>query len=443
MAILLQSENHVTYQKELATDPKYSKFLNEILQSFRTEEKSQDTRRDRIRELAKRMEEIKLQFGLVNEINKICTEICQTFRRAKVPEWQIRDIYRAFEKEGYEIFTERVVYGRSLAITGNLPEENTILMNRVKEAFHLLLEEDWHHFTKSQIQDIFDNFDKGTSKYSTICQENGIATITSGNSSHQFYQMSTNNEKYPQKIETPEPGYEWTVLSAEWEALSVDCHLIAVQCANFPPQIKAQAIKIAQGVKAFRQFLMPGMDRKHKRHWGDWIENVQTTIDASINGTATLHPTESNLCDKCVQPDLDQDPHGTWKLKKPIAMKSIELNTEGMIVQGSANLFKRRFMADHNLDFENKDHQDRMSKIIEDGYYWECPKCHGVFGRTIIVSREHTSDMIKPTLNLVKDLINHFPPFISFCKWYAEWRRPILDSQTINLSPKLKERKSG
>lgn len=456
MAILLQSENHVSYQKELATDPQFATLLKEILQSFKNEEREQESRRAKIRDLAKRMEELKMKYGLGIEVNKICSEICQAYRRAKIPESQIRDVYRAFDMEGYHIYTERAVFGKSLAITGNLPEENVIRFSEVKEQFNKLLNEDFRHFTKPQVQEIYDMFEKGYDKYTDICEDNNIPTVSSGNSSHQFYKMQEDNEKYPNKIETPNPGYEWTELSDAWKGLGDDCYEIARQCADFPPQIKSQAHKIAQGVNVFRQFLLPGKDKKHKRSILDWVENVKTTINASINGTATLHPTESNLCAYCSQPDVAQDPTGKNGLRKPVTMKPHELNEpilqnrpdpgneeEVKVHNKAVEAFKMRFMSDHGLDFENEDDKRRISRIIEEDYFWLCPQCKGVSRREIIVSREHTSDMIKPTLNLVTDIINHIPVWVSFCKWYAEWRRPILDSQTINLSPKLKNRKSG
>lgn len=456
VAILLQTENHVSYQKELATDPKYSNLLSEILQSFRTESREQESRRDKIRNLAKRMEELKMKYGLASEVSQICTEICRAYRRAKIPEWQIRDVYRAFEMEGYHIYTERIVFSKSLAITGNLPEENIIRFSEVRTFFSKLLDEDFRHFSRAQVQEIFDLFEKGYDKYTGICEDHDIATVASGNSSHQFYQMQNNNEKFPKKIETNAPTYDWTELSEEWKGLAADCLEIADQCAQFPPQILAQAHKIAQGVRVFRRFLNPGKDRKHKRSVLDWIENIKMTIDKSINGTATNHPTESNLCDTCTQADLAQDPTGQNHIRKPVTMTAHELKepvlevkpdpTKPEEVQSANNAvkaFREKFMKDHNLNPMDPEDVQRVDKIIDDEHFWLCPKCYGVRRRVIIVSREHTSDMIKPTLDLVIDIINHMPVWVSFCKWYADWRRPVLDAQTINLSPKLKNRKSG
>lgn len=165
----------------------------------------------------------------------------------------------------------------------------------------------------------------------------------------------------------------------------------------------------------------PGTDNKHKRSPMDWITTLKSSIDSTIKGTATMHPTESNLCETCNEPDLLQDPTGSMKLKKPVEMGVLKVPKDTKLA----------------------DNKRRMTEILKKGWTWCCPNCNGVKGREIIISREHTSDMIKPTIDLVQKIVNHFPALISYLGWFLDWRRPILDGQTIRLSPKLKSRKSG
>lgn len=183
----------------------------------------------------------------------------------------------------------------------------------------------------------------------------------------------------------------------------------------------------------------PGTDNKHKRSPMDWITTLKSSIDSTVKGTATMHPTESNLCETCNEPDLLQDPTGSMKLKKPVEMGVLKVPKD---------TDADKFMVDHNfpeLDNPMKvaDNKHRMTEILKKGWTWCCPNCNGVKGREIIISREHTSDMIKPTIDLVQKIVNHFPALISYLGWFSDWRRPILDGQTIRLSPKLKSRKSG
>jgi len=447
MATLVHSGNHNGYQKELASDPEASKLIRAISESFEKEEKERVSRREFVRQLAKRMEEIKLKYELAQEVNMICSEICKMFRKAGYDDDDLRFVWRAFDKEGYEKYKREKVFSMSLPIVGNLPEENSLRFNELKHSIKVLLTADPMNLTREQIQDMRQSAEKILDRYDSICIEHKIATVNTSSTSHEFYNMQRANDKYPEKIQTQEPTYQWTELSSSWRHLGDLCYEIAEQCAHFPPQIMSQASKLAKGVNVFCQFIEVGRDKKHKRHWMDWLANLESSVDATINGTATMHPTESNLCYKCTQADLKQDPMGTMGLRKPVEMISMEVQP---------NVDVNQFMAEHHLingldtddngnsyPAPNDKDKEKMQKILKDGFAWVCEKCNGVYGMEIIVSREHTSDMLQPTIDLMRNMVNHFPPFISFCNWYSSWRRPILDAQTINLSPKLKARKSG
>jgi rubrerythrin len=434
----VHNENYVSYTKELVNDVEVGKFEREILDSFKQEIKIGESRRATVRKLAERMESIKNKHGLQNDIGSICTEIVRSFRKAGVNENQLYNIYEAFEKDDYKKYRSEIVYSRNLGIPGNLPEENSILFTEVKKAQKLLLSTDFRKFTTNQIQEIDESSDKIAERWHGVCDENRIATVSTAPTSHEFYNMSRSADQYSQKIETQHPTQNWTELSDAWERISRLGHEIAVECANFPPQIKESAHELALAVHTLGDFIEAGTDKKHKRSPMDWIETLESSIDSTINGTATMHPTESNLCEKCNEPDILQDPQGVMKLSRPVVMK---------VTPVARNINEEKFMQEHKMvkgiDEDNHANIKKIQEIIKKGWCWECPKCHGVKGREIIISREHTSDMIKPTIKLVKDIVNHFPALVGFLKWYSDWRRPMLDAQTINLSPKLRMRKSG
>jgi rubrerythrin len=428
VATTVHSDNHIGYSKELANDTQVTTFLNEILESFKSEAKLHESRRSMIRKLADRMGEIKIRHGLEMEIGTVCTEIVKTFRKAGLTEGQLYNIYETFEKEEYKKYRSEIVYSRNLSIPGNLPEENNMIFNKAKESIKNLLTIDPNKLTMSQIQDLKESSERVDQRIEGICDEKRIPTFSTSPTSHDFYSMNKNADTYSEKIETHKPKYEWTVLSDSIERCSRLLHQLAIEAAEFPPQIHEDAVKYAKGFYTLSEFIEPGTDNKHKRSPMDWIKTLKSSIDSTINGTATMHPTESNLCEKCNKPDESQDPTGAMGLQKPVEMISTEITPD---------MNPEIFANEHRCKIE------RAEELIKKGWCWMCPKCSGIKGREIIISREHTSDMIKPTIDLVGKIVNHFPALIAFLGWYADWRRPILDAQTINLSPKLKMRKSG
>jgi hypothetical protein len=367
---------------------------------------------EELRRLAADMEEIMILKGQKEFINTIFSTIIRAFKDPKLKnrltKGQESYIYDVLVKVDNGKYMMNECYSRSLGITGNLPEENTIQFRQVQEAYTTLkkVTNTPNNFTRDQLKKISEMTIDNKDEVVTMCQNYKIAVFDSDVSQSSLWE--SNNDKYTQQIHTDTSDSRPNKIQEFWVMFGKLCFEIAKDCESFPPQILEREQEIASALWTYAEFFIPGKDMKYKRHWCDWFEIGKKVDETSINNAANKSPAFANMCPKCVEPNLYQDPTGTKGLMKPVKM---------------------------NVRIVGEDPKDNHIK-----WDWECPRCHGHEMAERTMTKERVGDMIPTVLEYATRMINHLPMACEFMDWFNEWRLPKITAQTIALSPKLEEK---
>jgi len=385
---------------------------NKIADHFQKRDALDLSLAEEIRRLAADIEEIMILKGQPEFVNTICSTIIRAYKdpkmKYKLTRGQESYIYDVLVKVGEGKYIQSNTYGRSLGITGNLPEENTIQFRQVQQAYSLIKQVTEHptSFTRKQLTQIAEMTIENKDDVISLCKNYKIAILDSDVSQSSLWE-GDDNDKYTQQIQTDKSNAKPNTVQEFWLWFGKLCFEIAQNCHDFPPQIKEREKEITDALYTYAQFFIPGKDMKYKRHWCDWFEIGKKVDDTSINNAANKSPAFANLCATCKEPDFLQDPTGSLGLTRHVRMKI-------------------------NILGEDEDNHIKWN--------WKCPKCGGHDMAERTMTKERTGDMIPTVLEYAQRMISDLPLACEFMDWFNEWRLPIITAQTIALSPKLEEK---